>query len=71
MCRDEVYTLPINADGQKIAYWEAIYVLLPLAHLFSGKAVLIYCDNAAATHLFNTAKTADKTLQAIARNIWL
>jgi hypothetical protein len=39
--------------------------------IFSSKAVLIYCDNAAATHIFNTARGADKMLQAIARNIWL
>jgi hypothetical protein len=73
-CNQEVYTLPINADGHTIAYWEAINVLLALrtwAHLFSGKTILVFCDNAAATHIFNTARGSDKTLQAIARNIWL
>jgi hypothetical protein len=39
-CINEVYTLPIEADGQNIAYWEAINVLLALrtwAHFFSVK----------------------------------
>jgi hypothetical protein len=73
-CGYEVYTLPIAADGQNIAYWEAIHVLFALrmwAHRFSGRTILIYCDNAAATHIFNTARGSDWTLQAIARNIWL
>jgi hypothetical protein len=40
------------------------------AHFFLA-TIKIYCANAAATHIFNTARDSDRTLQAIARNIKL
>jgi hypothetical protein len=35
-CGNEVYTLPIIADGQNIAYWEAVNVLFALRMWHTG-----------------------------------
>jgi hypothetical protein len=69
-----VYQLPVDGKRDNIAYWEAINVLFALrswADMFKHKTIRIYCDNKAATSIFNTSRGSDPTLQAIARNIWL
>ena len=38
---------------------------------WSGKTVLIHCDNEAGVTVLTTGRTKDLTLAAIARNIWL
>jgi hypothetical protein len=69
-----VFTFPINAKGENIAHWEALNVLFALriwAHKFASKSVRIHCDNSAAVAIFNTARSSDLILQAVAWNIWL
>ena len=71
---NQVYALPITLDPNifGIVHLEMINILLAIrawAPKWSGKAVLIHCDNMAVVSVLNTGKTQDMLLAAIARNI--
>ena len=64
--------LPTEHTNMTIVHYEMLNVMVVLTTcgtLWSGKTVLIHCDNEAVVTLLTTGKTQDLTMAAISRNI--
>ena len=67
-------TLPNLYASMTIIHYEMLNILVAIRTWgtgWSGKIVLIHCDNEAVVTVLTTGRTKDLTLAAIARNIWL
>ena len=67
--QDKVFLPPDHS----IVHLEMINILVALrawAHIFSGRQVVSYCDNAAVVSICQSGRSKDPCLAAIARNIW-
>ena len=66
--------LPDSLANMTIVHYEMFNILVAIGTWgtgWSGKTVLIHCDNEAVVTVLTTGRTKDLTLAAIARNIWL
>ena len=66
--------LPNSLANMTILHYEMLNILVAIRTWgtgWSGKTVLIHCDNEAVVTVLTTGRTKDLTLAAIARNIWL
>ena len=71
-----VYTISIHVGFKNftIVHLEMLNILVAIrtwGRQWHGKAVNIFCDNAAVVSVLNSGKTRDLTLTAIARNIFM
>ena len=71
---NEVYAIPIvkNLKQFGIVHLEMLNIMVAIrvwAHQWSGKTIVIACDNQAVVSILNSGRTRDMTLAAIACNI--
>ena len=65
---------PTTYANMTIVHYEMLNILVAIRTWgtgWSGKTVLIHCDNEAVVTVLTTGRTKDLTLAVIARNIWL
>ena len=66
--------LPTTYANMTIGHYEMLNIMVDIQTWgtgWSGKTVLIHCDNEAVVTVLTKGRTKDLTLAAIARHIWL
>ena len=70
-----VYQLPVpkNYKNMGIVHMEMVNIVVALrafGPMWSGKLILVKCDNEAVVHVLSAGHTQDPFLGACARNVW-